>query len=345
MKSPLRVEQRDIVPRAASGSRERSRLDFAVIVGVEHYPYFRSLSGAVNDARNFHRWLCDRKGGALKKRHAKLILSNLARGTPVQDEIDREILSVLRAAYALGGARRLYFYFSGHGAMSGHRRDNDVALLLTRWSSSLARLALSTNSYSNELCGTGLFEELAVFVDCCRGLSVPVVGVPPTITGPWEFGGSTRKFIACATEAGQLAFEWRDSGTWHGIFTQSLIALLSSDPEQVAASTLKDRLERDVEARARERGFRQRPYVDNGLLADSCFGQRDRSRRARAELWFAKRRGPVALRDGNLRIIACHKATDKPWRLDLSIGLYQIEGGGEAPLLFSHEGLQRRYDL
>lgn len=52
---------RDVEAPPAAAAASRSDLDFAVVVGVEHYPHFRPLSGAINDARNFRDWLCDKE--------------------------------------------------------------------------------------------------------------------------------------------------------------------------------------------------------------------------------------------------------------------------------------------
>jgi len=45
------------------------------VVGVDHYPRFRSLQGAVADATRFHAWLCDADGGDLALQHSRLVLS------------------------------------------------------------------------------------------------------------------------------------------------------------------------------------------------------------------------------------------------------------------------------
>src|SRR4051812_4792408 len=96
-------------PRPDTVGAVRSDLDFAVVVGVEGYPHFQPLRGAASDARSFHAWLVAADGGGLQPDNAKLILSDLQAQTPVQDEIDQMLVEVLDAAYARGGAHRLYF--------------------------------------------------------------------------------------------------------------------------------------------------------------------------------------------------------------------------------------------
>src|SRR5689334_4570052 len=47
----------DVDPPASAEPRGRT-IDFGLVVGVDHYPRFRSLHGAVGDATSFHAWLC-----------------------------------------------------------------------------------------------------------------------------------------------------------------------------------------------------------------------------------------------------------------------------------------------
>jgi len=152
--------------------RRAREYDFALVVGVDHYPRFRSLQGAVGDATAFHRWVCDPGGGAVNPARARLIVSKQDPATPVQDQIDEQLLELMIAADQLGGGRRLYFYFSGHGATSPEESGDDVALLLATWSKNLKRFALSSRGYSSELASVGLFEELVIFLDCCRTATV-----------------------------------------------------------------------------------------------------------------------------------------------------------------------------
>lgn len=370
------AQARDIsVPqRAPAGSRRT--VDFGVVVGIEHYPYFRSLHGAANDARAFRDWLQDKRGGGLDPDNVRLVLSDPERETPAQDEIDREFVAVLKAAQVLGGARRLYFYFSGHGAMNPDRMRNDVLLLLTRWSECLVRLALSTDLYSSTLCSAGLFEEVVIFIDCCRSISASVVGLEPLFVSGWGPPAcATQKFLAYATEARNPAFECPDSGQWHGIFTQCLLSILrESSAEGIYADQLRDRLKDEVERKARRHHVFQRAHVDSSFSSHMSFGSSPRrsvlerlpgaARMARIwqrswlrswsllgsdpvlELRFVRRQGEVFLRRGDLQVVAVHVAGDKPWRLRLPIGLYQIEGeGGRDAVRFEHDGWKVFHDV
>lgn len=340
------AEPRNVEP-AHGPDRGGSEVDFGVVVGIEHYAHAGSLRGAAGDAASFRAWLIDPQGGGLDPGNVQLIVSDDQQPVLEQPEIDEKLLLVLNAAYALGGARRLYFYFAGHGATCPPRSGDDVALLLTRWTRGLARLALSTARYSSTLRGTGAFEEMAVFIDCCRNPTVSAVGLPPTITLEWQaLFASTRKFIAFASEAGQPAFETsrpppdRRQGIAadrvQGIFTRRLLSILRQEPDGISARALKDRLEREVRIEAEELGLRQYASAENGFDEWSCFGRGGTL--PQLELRFARRRGPVVLRGGDRQIVARHVADDAPWILALPVGLYRIEGGGEPDDYVDHDG-------
>jgi hypothetical protein len=321
-------------------SEPQRHLDLGVVIGIEHYPRFRSLRGAAADARSFHDWLCDERGGGVSYQNALLILSDPEAMTPIQAQIDEALVRLLDTAHACGGARRLYFYFSGHGAANADRPDDDVALLLTRWSPSLARLALSTERYYDALRGMGLFEEVVVFLDCARSLSMRAIGLPPAITYKWAPRHPTQVFVAHAAQAGQSAYETPDHDAWHGVFTRCLLSILRSSP-RVRANELKDLLEREVESR----GVHQRAAVVNGLRPESSFGRGTEFPMLRLRL--ARRRGLVVLRGGDLAVVGEHEVVEpgQVWELPLPVGLYRVEGGGQAAVMLDHDGSEVPHDV
>jgi hypothetical protein len=319
---------RDVVPVAAGQERPRE-IDFGLVVGVDHYPQFRSLRGAVSDAEKLHAWLCDGDGGGVAREHARLVVSRADPASPMQVEIDEQLLELMIAADALGGGRRLYFHFSGHGAGSPDEAGDDVALLLARWSRNLARLALSTDQYRGTLGGIGLFEEIVISLDCCRTTAERAIGLPPTITlEPRTRRCPTRTFIAYATEHGRSAFEVPDHELWQGVFTRCLLAILRRSPYGIAAADLKRELEYEVASAG------QQAHVVNGLREDSRFGRRGVI--PRLVVTFVKGRGRVRLRDGRRVIIAEREAGPEPWELALEAGLYQLEDGAGAAARFDH---------
>jgi hypothetical protein len=310
-------------------------VDFGLVIGVDHYPRFRSLRGAVTDATRFHDWLCEDRGGGLAPERAWLVQSRPDPIAPMQDEVDDKLLELVTAADAIGGGRRLYFHFSGHGAGSPGESD-DVALLLAKWSQSLARLALSTDKYRGALGELGLFEEIVVSLDCCRTTAERAIGLPPTITFQPQTGRCpTRMFIAYATEPDRSAFEVADHELWQGVFTRCLLAILRSSPRGITAADLKRALEYEVALHG------QRAHVVNGLPDDSRFG---RERIApNLVITFEQARDRVRLRDGRRLVVAEREVapaadTGHPWELSIEAGLYKLEDSAGKAVMFDHGG-------
>src|SRR6056297_881100 len=107
--------------------------DYAIIIGVEHYEdsNFSHLNGPTNDAVDFKDWAIDPLGGGIKEGNFKLLLSNEGFTQLFQKQIEDETSNLLNSAkIERQNARRLYFYFSGHGL--GVSLD-EVALIPTDW--------------------------------------------------------------------------------------------------------------------------------------------------------------------------------------------------------------------
>ncbi|HEY0985824.1 MAG TPA: caspase family protein [Kofleriaceae bacterium] len=298
---------------------------------MDHYPRFHSLRGAVEDAKRFHAWLSDDHGGGVRPDRARLVVSTETPVAPLQDQVDDAIVELLTAADRLGGGRRLYFYFSGHGATSPYVSGDDVALLLAKWSRNLARLALSVDQYRGGLTRVGLFHELAIFLDCCRSSTSGAVGLPPTIT--FDRAGErfpTRCFVAFATEDGRSAFEHAENGQWYGVFTRCLLSILQRSPEGLDADALKDALEREVQ----QISHTQRAHVVNGLSPGTTFGN---LRRTLPQVRVCHRGKQVKLFDGRGILIAEQGASSDVWELALSPGLYKLQDDAGRSVLIDHD--------
>ena len=322
------MSSRDVVPETASAPR--TSVSFGIVVGVDHYPHFRSLRGAIADAERFYTWMCTPAGGGVEPRHARLILSTPEPAMPIHSQIDTTLGDLVALADECGGAGRLYFYFSGHGASCFGNGTDDVALLLATWSRNYARLALSSRAYKGELTTIGLFKELVVFLDCCRGTTQRVVGLPPTMTPSLKSTPlATREFVAYATETGRSAFETNEI-EWQGVFTRQLISILQRSPHGITAGDLKIGLERDLGP------LGQQAHVVNELLPDSLFGRRGVL--PQLAVHFKHAEGRVRLRDGLLRVIAEHLIVDRTWQLELPAGLYKLESDTQESLIVQHGG-------
>jgi hypothetical protein len=322
--------ERNIAPSSADRGQPRS-IDFGLVVGVDDYPQFLSLQGAVEDATQFHAWLCDEDGGGLAPERARLVKSSANPVAPLQEQVDAELFALVKDADAVGGGRRLYFHFSGHGAGSSGESSEDVALLLATWSWKLAWLALSTDKYRGALGGMGLFEEIVISLDCCRVTAKPAVGLSPTLTHePQAERCSTRIFVAYATEAGRPAFEDQEQGLWQGVFTRRLLTILRRSPNGISAAALKCALECELAEK------RQQAHVLNGLLAGSKFGRKGTL--PRLVITFEQARGRVLLTNGFREVMAEHDVSAGPWDLRLEAGLYKLEDRDGRSTTFEHDG-------
>jgi hypothetical protein len=321
--------RRDAGPLSVGVEREPRQIDFGLVIGVDHYPRFRPLQGAVADATRFHEWLCDGDGGGMDPQFARLVRSQPNPISPLQDEVDEKLVELIAAADGIGGGRRLYFHFSGHGAGSPNDEPDDVALLLAKWSRNLARLALSTDKYRGALDGMGLFEEIVISLDCCRTTAECAIGMPPTITlRPQSQRCATRCFIAYATERGRSALECPDNGLWQGVFTSCLLAILRHSPNGISAEALKLALECEVTA------YGQQAHVVNGLKPGSMFGRRGVV--PKLVVSFVHACGVVRLRNSHRVVIAEQTAGEEAWELPLEPGLYKLEDSGGLATTFDH---------
>ncbi|MGB8364818.1 MAG: caspase family protein [Rhizomicrobium sp.] len=201
--------------------------DYALVIGIDHYPKWangeRSLKGAVNDAKDFHKWLIDPSGGGLNQDNARLVLSTEKPISPLQQIIDKEF-TVVRERSKGKLHRRFYFYFSGHG-YSRAGSAGDQVLCLANWSLEDQGAALQLSSYLNASVGCIGFEEGLFFLDCCRVREVAPIGKTSDLEcGDPKFAGKDHT-IFYATEHYQPGYE-DDTPDVRGYFTKALLAIL-----------------------------------------------------------------------------------------------------------------------
>ena len=313
--------------------------DFGLVIGLDHYPRFRSLRGAVTDATRFHAWLCDPEGGGLTREDARLLVSGPDPVSPTQDMVDQELLQLVRRAAAIGGSRRLYFYYSGH-AVASNETETDIALLLPQWSRGLTRSALSVQGYIKALGAMGVFEELVFLIDGETSPNGSVVSLQSTIDphslatpASRERLASTRTFIAYATKNRRPAFEAAtEDGDWQGVFTRCLLSILRGS-RGITAADLKNALAYEVTSHG------QVAHVVNGLRSEACFGTRGRL--PLLVIRFSRARGHVSLRDGHRRLVAETEASATPWELFVEAGLYKLHDDASGATVVLEVGSER----
>jgi hypothetical protein len=249
--------------------------DYALVVGINDYPGFRPLRGAIQDAKDVEAWLKDTAiGGGVQDHQCGRVVSTPNPLRPIHKDIDDALEALTDLATANGGGRRFYLYFSGHGLGSGP----DTALCLAGWSEKHRLEALESPTYTQYLKDTALFEEIVLVMDCCRIKKINARGLPCTLAMATAAvgAGASRQFTAHATEALKPAYEAVVAATTgvngdevRGHFTRALLEALYGAAAEAAggvtATGLKKYLERETPVIANDAGHEQKPEVVDGL--------------------------------------------------------------------------------
>ncbi|MBC7820447.1 MAG: caspase family protein [Planctomycetaceae bacterium] len=173
--------------------------DRAIVVGIDDYDdsvdgRIDSLKGCVNDALFFKHWLELPNGGGLDPNNITSILSVRPRPAPpnrirqpAKDDIEDEIISLINRHQQTGQrvGRRLYLWFSGHG-ITPSRDEDECALLMANAHLLALGRAFPGRWAARDLCWRVMFEEVVLFMDCCRS----VTGLEETAVGYAAAGNS-----------------------------------------------------------------------------------------------------------------------------------------------------------
>jgi caspase domain-containing protein len=242
--------------------------DWAIVVGVRRYPAISDLDGPENDAKNFYAWLIDPAGGKLKPEHVRLILSSDfpdpqddASANPTHAEVEKAFEWLDDEAVKNGAqdngrtvGRRLYLYFSGHGYAPS---KEEAALLMANARPDRYGNHIAARVWAEWLYEAGYFEEIALFMDCCRnsdssvGMRQVHIGKVTNNKGLQE----RQRFYAYATQWDREAREHLDpaDNKVHGVFTTLLLSGLSGKAVEnktglITAASLKSYLYQNLES-------------------------------------------------------------------------------------------------
>lgn len=159
--------------------------DYAIIVGVNDYgPGIQRLRGCINDADLFYEWLIDPNGGGLVIESPNGYPPKIVRlkspdpppgfhpWPPSRNEYEDAILLLRRWASTQPNrrvGRRLYLWFSGHGASVRDDRNECAALMADAKGDALSRSIPGRRAAEN-FRGVAMFDEVVLFMDCCRSV-------------------------------------------------------------------------------------------------------------------------------------------------------------------------------
>lgn len=315
--------------------------DRAIVVGVSRYPILGDLAGPENDANDFFAWLCAPAGGAVPAENVELILSpEPPPGTsPLKAEPTTTALeAAFDALYDLGdqnngrAGRRLYLYMAGHGFAP---TLEDAALLMANAARGRVH-HLAGRPYANWFRRSAFFDEVVLFMDCCRE-NYPRSPVRPchldTINGP----RLARHFYGLATEWSRAAREVPDgNGVVHGQFTTALLAGLRGGASEAGGVITGASLERFVFNYLQDTqgdGERQEPKFDYDHMEDIVFARGDPPPEFTLRIRVADD-VEVEVVDGKLQPVAASSAGPgvREWRLGPGLYRFGRVGGPREPL-------------
>ena len=258
--------------------------DWAVVAGINWYPHFAPLQGPVRDATRFAQWL--RSQAYVPDDQIKLVLSpdrHIGDAEPTLDVVKRHFEDLVREAsqkdyHRLG--RRLYIFLSGHGitpTRSGAPNYYETALLMANADSIFLGDHLAGFAYAEWFRALGVFDEVVLFVDCCRDQQNAVALTPPSMP-PWNpQRPSAHHFYAAATQLASYSWEKplgqppEVSGVFSCVLMQALNSQSLCGPDGVlTGKILKAQLNRDVPALQNQ----QQPDIDFNEDEDIAFVKR-----------------------------------------------------------------------
>ena len=341
--------------------------DWAIVVGIWTYPDLGNLTGPQNDARAFAEWVRSPAGGAVPEDHIRLILSSdfapadsASRAEPTTgrvealfDELDDIALRNKERMEGQSVGRRLYLYMAGHGCAPNL---DDAVLLMANATRRRAGYHIPGKPWANWFYHAGYFEEILLFMDCCReNYPQAPLNVPPFIdvTAP-DAVDHGRRFFAFATKWSRLSRERpMVDGTVRGVFTVALLEGLkgaAAEPDgRVTASSLAGYLQTNMKTfltdtdRAdpvipKAPDVELYPAIDNDIVIVSVAPPQtappamqpaaDGSSRSRLSVTTGDMATEIILVDGRLHVIA---QAGGELQGDFEPGIYQIKvRAGEA---------------
>lgn len=324
-----------------------ARDDFAVLVGINRYPELGNLSGPENDAQDFRDWLCSPTGGDVPsdRVHLHFILSSdypdpadPIDAEPAVDHVLREFDMLCRLAQQGDGraGRRLYIYMAGHGFAPSLE---DAALLMANAAKGRLGHHVQGRPYANHFRKAAYFDEVVLFMDCCRGNYQQV----PRNGCHYEEVSSNHvatHFYGFAAEWSRATREgpWGPNGQIRGLFTTALVAGLRGGAADEAGDITSASLEtsvlnyiQQIAQKYFEPDGRSEPVFDYDKRKQIVF----RTAVAppftlRVTLGGANRGKIPQLVDGNLQPVPGTNPAPDQWEWRLRQGLYRIQVAGAA---------------
>jgi hypothetical protein len=335
--------------------------DWALAVGINKYPAFPPLDGPEADAKDFFEWVISKDGGGVARSRAKLIVSSQFKAAvdaidaePTAEAVQKffEKLDAVAQKNDEKGegllvGRRLYIYLCGHGFALD---DSDTALAMANAAKNRLKHHIPGKAWANLFHRSGYFEEVLLFMDCCRNDLPRTIPNPPSVSVSPSPGAvqNGHRLYAFATQWGAESRERVFAkGKSRGVFTMALMAALrggACEPgtDRVTAMSLRSYLFNNMKeflgkADLENPQIPKEPDIEPPNQQASDFPivkvkNPPKGGAVRVLLPPAAAGKTVNIRNGQFQVVKTAKAKPPAWTLQLPRGLYlaEIVGGPAA---------------
>lgn len=314
--------------------------DYAVVVGINRYPGLSDLKGPENDALAFTAWLVSSSGGQVPEENITTLVSknyqeindtSRLKARPTTVDVDSAFDQLIEQGEGLGGSvgrlgRRLYIYLAGHGFGID---IESTALLMANASQVRTGYHIPGRPYANWFRLSALFEEVALFMDCCRDdYRRTPLHLPPWAEMRHPEAAQVRFFYAFATRWSRKARELPGADGLHrGVFTTALLAALEhSLPDEqgrVTGSTIASYIFNYL-PRLLPESERQEPEFSYDSQFELVFARRTGISRTRVRITF---QDPDPLKGAEVmnsafQVVKRLESLVPVWELELEQGRY-----------------------
>jgi hypothetical protein len=325
-----------------------AKTDRAIVVGINVYPSFTTLEGPTTDADDFARWAASEAGGCVPDDRIIKVKTPVFDHPPTIEEVRPTFTEVLRAFQTLAGeatradlqylGRRLYIFMSGHGifpARSPSPNYDEASLLMADNVPGNYSMHIGGQAYAEWFRAPGVFDEVVLFMDCCRDYMDDVAPGNPALPHIQPQRDQGRRFYASAAPLGSKAREKPyplpppATGTvTRGVFTHVLLEALRNealcDPQgrltgKVLASDLQQNVPKQMDNQA--------PDIFSKEAENMVFAKRLNPKKPKVKIDFAAHDiGKKANLWGNdpNDPIAIHDITAAPWEVTLDLDRYVV---------------------
>jgi hypothetical protein len=249
---------------------------WAVVIGINDYPQLPKLKYAVNDAREFHRFLTEKN--RVPAENITLLINDQASLKNLRSTLGTRLKN------AAGQDDMVIIFFAGHGATERDAMSADgdgLEKYLLPWETDPADL-YSTAMPMREIAhifGRIRSDRLIFIADSCYsgasgGRTISVTGTRANITDGFleRISGGRGKVIITASAANEVSVEKDD--LQHGVFTYYLLEGLrgAADADRDGTVTVDEAYRYVSEKVPRATGQEQHPVKKGSVEGNLVFG-------------------------------------------------------------------------